>query len=198
MSRGRRIARARTTAGSWSIRSACPCADSRASAATTSRTRARGACRSSSRTGAGRCRSRRLSGDHRRWRWCRRRRSGNWRRRYDRFRRYNLGRCIRCRLLESDVLQSVTTRAATAATRGTGTPSANGGRPLEILLRNRIKDEHDYEQMRKKRGGDTLPPPLSLARYAYRRPVALSYWAGASFGETPMTFTPAPRDTSIA
>jgi hypothetical protein len=54
--------------------------------------------------------------------------------------------------------------------------------------------------MRKKRGGDTLPPPLSLARYAYRRPVAFSYWAGAgvSFGETPMTFTPAPRATSIA
>lgn len=51
--------------------------------------------------------------------------------------------------------------------------------------------------MRKKRGGDTLPPPLFLARYAYRRPVFLNYWAGVSFGETPMTFTPAPRAMSI-
>jgi hypothetical protein len=60
-----------------------------------------------------------------------------------------------------------------------------------------IENQDDDERMHKKRGGDTFPPPLPLARYANWRPIALFYCVG-SFGDTPMTFTPAPRATSIA
>jgi hypothetical protein len=144
-----------------------------------------------------------LSGSRRRlrrWsRWWR----DDWFRWLGRFWRHHCGGCVRNRL-DSHVLQSLASRIATtssaSAARGTGTTGTKRVLTLEILRRKGIENQEDDERMHKKRGGDTLPPPLPLApaRYADWRPIALFYCAGASLGDTPMTFTPAPRATSIA
>jgi len=63
-----------------------------------------------------------------------------------------------------------------ATTSGrTRTTAANGVLALELIRGERIENEKNYQRMRKKRGGDTLPPPLSLAGYPDRRPIALFY-----------------------
>ena len=141
-----------------------------------------------------RSRSRRL---RRSWRW-----NHNWLGRLDRFWWYYCGGCVRDRL-ELHVLQTLPARIATTSASSTarraGTARTKGVLALEIVRRERIQNQQDDERMHKKRGGDTLPPPLPLApaRYADWRPIALFYCV-ASLGDTPMTFTPAPRATSIA
>ena len=192
-----RITLAWSATGACAVGAACTSADSRPCSSTCAGARSRCACCSSSRarTGPG-CRSQLSNGwwrGHRRRSHGRQRLGGNYR-----FRRDNLSRSISNRRLQFDEPQSIATRSTAAPTSSTRSPAANSRRTLEILPRYWKKDEQDDEQVRKKRGGDTLPPPLSLAWYPARRPVTLIYWAGASFGETPMTFTPAPRATSIA
>ena len=135
-------------------------------------------------------------------RWSRWRRD-DWFRRLDRLGRNHCCGCV-CDWLDSHVLQPLASRIATTtpatSARGTGPTGTKRVLSLEILRRKRIENQEDYERMHKKRGGDTLPPPLPFApaRYADWRPKALFYCAGASLGDTPMTFTPAPRATSIA
>lgn len=111
---------------------------------------------------------------------------------------------VRCRGAQLHVLQSLTRCAITAS--GTSASAASGSRPaaaygwlsLEAATRGGIDNQKEDERMSKKRGSGTLPPPLSLARYPDRRPIPSLYVDGWSFGETPITFTPAPRATSIA
>jgi hypothetical protein len=150
-------------------------------------------------TGAGRSRSYRGRRGRRRLDGGRRRHSGCWLRRDDWFWRNNNTRGrIGGRSLELNELKSIAAGPAPAASRRTRTAATNRRRTLEIILRDRNENQENDERMHKERGGDTLPPPLSLAWYANRWPIGLSYWAGVSFGETPMTLTPAPRATSIA
>ncbi len=96
-------------------------------------------------------------------------------------------------------------RSATGAARS-ASPAARGSRPatpnrrlgFEISACNGEQHEKNDQRMGKKRGGDTLPPPLFPGWYADRGSVPVTYGAAASFGDTPITFTPAPRATSIA
>jgi hypothetical protein len=73
------------------------------------------------------------------------------------------------------------------------------------------KHEQENEGVQGDRNRNALPPPSPVVRLreSGRRPVATSagrhprpsnadYGLGASLGGTPMTFTPAPRATSIA
>lgn len=131
-------------------------------------------------------------------------RSWFWRRdNWSRWRCYESG-SIRCWSLQRDVLQSLArseitvARAAASATRGSSSTSTNSGLGFEIISCCGIDDQQQNERMSKKRGSGALPPPLSLARYADRRPIRSLYVDGCSFGDTPITFTPAPRATSIA
>jgi hypothetical protein len=107
------------------------------------------------------------------------------------------------------LLRARAAASSTAATGRSGSTPAERGLALELISRDRIENEENDQAMRKKRGGDTLPPPLSSARNADRRPIASFFLSAGSrlvarlycvvsFGETPMTFTPAPRATSIA
>ena len=127
-----------------------------------------------------------------------------WRRNDGRRRRSYDCSSIGRRGAKLDVLKSLTrgsipaAGAAASTSRGTGSAATDGGRTLEIVLRGGIKNENQNERMRKERGGGSFPPPLSLARYSYRRPIPSVYVDGDSFGDTPMTFTPAPRAASIA
>jgi uracil-DNA glycosylase len=59
--------------------------------------------------------------------------------------------------------------------RGEYAERADDGLTLELIRGERVQNQKDYERMRKKRGGDTLPPPLSFAGYTDRRPIALFY-----------------------
>ena len=99
-------------------------------------------------------------------------------------------------------LSSSLVACARLASPSAGRPcpaTTNGRLALEIVLRDRPDQESYDKRMRKERGDGALPPPLSLGRNSDRRPIALLYVDGAaSFGETPMTLTPAPRATSIA
>lgn len=118
-------------------------------------------------------------------------------------RSYN-GRSIGRAGAELDVLKPLArcqigaSRASASAAGGAGTTTADCGFGFEIVSRCRIEYEEQDEGMSKKRGSGTLPPPLSLARYSDRRPIPSLYVDGWSFGDTPITFTPAPRATSIA
>ena len=89
-------------------------------------------------------------------------------------------------------------RAASAAACRSRSPATYRDLSLESVLSGGIKNQNENQQMSKKRGSGTLPPPLSLARYTDRRPISSIYVDGCSLGDTPMTFTPAPRATSIA
>jgi hypothetical protein len=134
-----------------------------------------------------------------RLRSCRDRRSDRlWRRDNDLWRNYSRRR-ISDGLLDSDEVQALfpsLTAASTTPTRRTGATSALRVLPLEIVRGERIKNQEDDYRMHKKRGGDTLPPPLSSTWYADWRPIANAYFC--SFGDTPITLTPDPRATSIA
>jgi hypothetical protein len=92
-------------------------------------------------------------------------------------------------------------RASSATPCGTRSAATLSRLRLKSVLGRGKKNQKKNERMRKKRGGEFLPPPLSLYWNPDRRPVTLFYVAGAagvSFGDIPMTFTPAPRATSIA
>lgn len=124
---------------------------------------------------------------------------------------YRLGR-IR-RRTQSHILESLLgagpAAPSAATTRGSWPTAAERVLTRELIGGERVQNQKNDQGMRKKRGGDTLPPPLSSARNADRRPIAsfslnadsrlvVSFYCVGSFGETPMTFTPAPRATSIA
>ena len=200
--RHRRIVPARSASGTGTNRAACARSYARPDSATTSRTRTR--CARSPRAGAGsrrgRARLRRSSGGLRSRR--RRRRNDNRLWRHDRLGWHHCEGCVGNRL-DSHVLQTlspaVTAVPSASSASRTRPARTNGVLACEIMRRKRIENEEDYQRMHKKRGGDTLPPPLPLApaRYADWRPVVLIYY-GVSLGDTPMTFTPAPRATSIA
>ena len=119
-------------------------------------------------------------------------------RRLDRFWR-NHGRCRVGHGLDPYELKSLAPAVAssTTAARGTRTSGPFSMLCLEITRRNRIQHREDDYGMDKKRGGDTLPPPLSLARNTDRRPILIGRY-DPSLGDMPITLTPAPRDTSIA
>jgi hypothetical protein len=217
LSRRRRICRARPPAGSWPSSRASPRADSGADTSPASR-----ACTSGSRTAGsgsrphGSCTGSRWRGSRRSSRlrrgWRRRDRSRNrlWRSDDWNRRRRNLRRRIgRGRRPKPNVAEPAcpgrvaAPRASSAAACGALSPSSQCRLSLESVLRGRYQNQEQDERMCKKRGGDLFPPPLSLAWYSDRRPIVPFYVAGApgagvSFGDTPMTFTPAPRATSIA
>jgi hypothetical protein len=128
-----------------------------------------------------------------------------WRSDFRHWRRSDDRSCIRGCCLERDILKPFSRREvagtgrSTTPTRRTRTSAAYCGIGFESSLRRRINNEKKNQRMSKKRGSGSLPPPLSLARYSNRRPISPFYVDGAgSFGDTPMTFTPAPRATSIA
>lgn len=90
-------------------------------------------------------------------------------------------------------------RSSSTTASGTRPASAHCGLRLEPGAGDWKKNQQNDQRMGKKRGGDTLPPPLfSFDWYADRRPVPVTYAPAGSFGDTPITFTPAPRATSIA
>jgi len=205
--RQEKLRRSRRVVPSWSTscarthRAARASSDARSDSSATARSRAGCPGIAATRAWCGRARAG-LSRSRRRlrrrsWRW-----RDDWLWRHDRFRRHHRRRCVRNRF-ESHVLQalasSITTASASSTACRTGTARTKGVLTLEIMRRKRIENQEDDERMGKKRGGDTLPPPLPLApaRYADWRPIARFYCVG-SFGDTPMTFTPAPRATSIA
>jgi hypothetical protein len=111
------------------------------------------------------------------WRRCRWR-GDNWFWGLDRLWWYHCGSCVRD-WLDSHILQPLASRIATTTpttstrrTRPTGTKCVLA---LEILRRKGVENQEDDDRMHKKRGGDTLPPPLPLApaRYADWRPIFL-------------------------
>lgn len=132
------------------------------------------------------------------------RRSWLWRRDHRSWRRSDDGSGIRRGCSQLDILQSlagseVGTAGASASAPSWSRATATDSRlSFKIVLRYWIDDQQQDEGMSKKRGSGTLPPPLSLARYTDRRPIPSLYVDGWSFGDTPITFTPAPRATSIA
>jgi hypothetical protein len=73
------------------------------------------------------------------------------------------------------LLAGIALSSATAAACRAGTSAADDGLTLELIRGEWVQNQKDYERMRKKRGGDTLPPPLSFAGYTDRRPIALFY-----------------------
>jgi hypothetical protein len=196
--RSRRIILAGPAARSRTIPGSRPRTDTRSNSTTTSRTRSRGARVASSSPRTRRCRRHGLRCWSSRLHRQRRRHNRRRLRRDNRLGSHNFGRGVSRWSLQLHELKPIAARPASAATRRTGATSASCGCSLVVSLRDGNENQQNDECMHKKRGGDTLPPPLSLARYADRWPIGLSYWAGVSFGETPMTFTPAPRATSIA
>ena len=206
--RSRRVVRSRSTTGSGSDTAARPrpyagtdTASGSRSGASWSRTASPRAGTLNSGAGSWRRWCNRLKERfwirHRCWFW--RRNNGRWRRSND---RRSIGRrCAKLYVLKSLTRRSIPAAGAAAATSGgTGSAPADCGLTLEIVLRRRIEHKNQNEHMRKERGSGSFPPPLSLARYSYRRPIPSFYvdGDGDSFGDTPMTFTPAPRATSIA
>jgi hypothetical protein len=196
--RRRGIASRGATTGTRSRAASSSRPRSRSNSTAGARTCARSASISAARAGRSRgrgilrARSRGLRSHGHRW---------NWRLGLFSDFRWNHGRCgirLRLELYELKSLYTfVAARASPAASGRTRPSAAFGMRALEIIRSNRIENQQNDEGMRKKGGGDTLPPPPPLsARNADRRSIALVYVA--SFGETPMTFTPAPRATSIA
>lgn len=201
MRRRRRICLTRSSTGAGTDTAASPRPHSRPDPSSASWTRS--PCASGARAGAG---SRRV----RARRWC----NGQWRllsglllrersclgRNY-RSRRRDDGSRIRNGRAKPHVLKAAcgasAARASTTTACGTRSPTAQRRLSIEAALRGGQQDEEKNQRMCKKRGGDSLPPPLSLAWYSYRRPIAPFYAAG-SFGDMPMTLTPAPRATSIA
>ncbi len=199
--RGRRIVGPRSSPSAGTVRAAGTGSNTRADTSAATRTCPRSA----------RCaRTRRSRSDcGRRGHWLSGNRFlGNSDRRARRFNgngwRSHNSRGIRNGRPESNILHplpraQIRSTIASASSTGRARPAGTNRRiALESAPRRRNKDQKNYERMRKKRGGDFLPPPLSLARYPDRRPVAFVYCDGGSFGDTPMTFTPAPRETSIA
>jgi hypothetical protein len=94
------------------------------------------------------------------------------------------------------LLPTFSARAAPTASCGTRSTASFCVLSRECRLSYFIYKEEYEHQMRKKRGGDTLPPPLSSAWNSDRRSVLPAYLL--SFGDTPITLTPDPRATSIA
>jgi len=207
--RCRRIRSRRATARAWTNRASCPRADARSNPAARSGPGPGSAARPGSNTCCG---SRRHHTRLRRGRRSNRRRRGDDRLWWLELWRNHFLHCIGGRL-ERHVLQTLlrarAAAASTSATGGAGSATPERGLALELIRGEWVQNQENDQGMRKKRGGDTLPPPLSLARNADRRAIAsFSTRAGrrrfarlycvVSFGETPMTFTPAPRATSIA
>ena len=200
LGRGRREVGPRSSPSAGTVRAAGTGSNTRADTSAATRTCPRSACcartrRSRSDCGCGhRLSENRFLGNGDRWA---RRFNGNGWRSHD-------SRSVRNGRPEANILHPLprapicSTITAAASTGRTGPAGINRRITLKSVPRRRKKDQKNYERMRKKRGGDFLPPPLSLARYPDRRPVAFVYCDGGSFGDTPMTFTPAPRETSIA
>jgi hypothetical protein len=110
-----------------------------------------------------------------------------------------LSRCVG-RGLQPNELKSLTAVCASpaATTSRPGSATTLCMLALEVLRRReRVQNQEDDYRMHKKRGGDTLPPPLSSAWYADWRTIVRFYYV-VSFGDMPITLTPAPREISIA
>jgi hypothetical protein len=105
--------------------------------------------------------------------WSRDDRRNDWLRRLDRFRRNDSRRCVR-RRLELYKLKTLSARTSTTTTtRRPWSTATFRVLTLEILRGKWIQNREDDYGMDKKRGGDTLPPPLSSARNTDRRPILI-------------------------